>query len=250
MSLEPSQRLEGTIRIVQQVFRICKTPYWLSFGGLWGLIKNRGIVPDDDLDLCCFYGADWKRIEKCMASYGYTLNRGLKSDTEPENLLYCHFNSTNGNVSICLSFWYLNDGIRYYCHDQNHEISSGVAVPPSGYFFKGIPADIINSEADLRLVEWPGIEGCYKISVPHRPGVILDYTYPDWAYIKQRYVVGKKHEVKEEKCVSIWKHGACSPYQFWVKSMAQFSDKDYIDKQIVESKKDYYKILKKVDLIK
>jgi len=219
-------------------------PYWLSFGGLWGLIKNKGVVPDEDLDLCTFYGVDWKRIEKCFASYGYIMNRAMCNDSDTGNLIYAHFRSENNGPSLCLSFWYLHEGIRYYCHDQHREVNSGIGVPKSGYFFKGIPSDIISSEDDLRLVEWPGIEGCYKISVPHRPGALLDYTYPDWAYVKQKYVVGNKHEVKEEKCVSVWKHGAFSRYMVHVNSMSQFKDKNLISKQLEESNRKYYVTLK------
>ena len=47
--LGPGRLLEKTIGDINDVFKNAKVPYWLCFGGLFGLVVNRGIIPDSDL---------------------------------------------------------------------------------------------------------------------------------------------------------------------------------------------------------
>ena len=232
--------LEKTIKIINFVFRYAGLPYWLGFGGLWGLVRNEGVIPDGDLDLCTFYGGDWRRLVRCFQNNGYTLAKALLNDTDPKNIVYCGFNR-EGFPHICVSFWYLHNGIRYYCHDQHHEVG-GEGVPPSGYFFKGVPECHLEH---FRMVEWPGIRQDTHIRVPRMPGALLDYSYPDWAYQKQRYNL-LKHEINKEKTVSIFKGGAISPYMVHMKSMAQWNNKGYIDQQLEAGKNKWLAKLKEL----
>ena len=39
------------IGVIDDVFRRAKMPYWLSFGALYGLIGNGGVVPDGYFDI-------------------------------------------------------------------------------------------------------------------------------------------------------------------------------------------------------
>jgi len=222
--------LEKTLKLVNYIFRYAGVKYWLGFGGLWGLVKNDGVIPDGDLDLCAFYGADWRKLIKCFQNSGYTLAKALLNDTDRAQCVYCGFNR-EGYPHICVSFWYPHNGIRYYCHDQHHEVT-GEGVPPAGYFFKGVPECHLEH---FRMVEWPGIRQDTKISVPRLPGALLDYSYPDWAYQKQRYNI-LKHEIDKEHTVSVFKGGAISPYMVHVKSMAQWGDAGYINQQIEAGK--------------
>lgn len=235
--LGPSKLLQNTIRIINSVFNYCNTQYWLCFGGLWGLIQNDGVIPDGDLDLCVFYGTDYKRIVKAFESSPgrYKCKKVLVDDTNHDNALYCGFNSDDGYPHICLSFWYKHDFVHYYCHDQHHEVS-GIGVPNSGYYFRGVPSSAVTVQNAFRRSEWPGIEQTVKIWVPSYPGIILDNMYPDWAYIKQRYNIGNNHKIDKEKTVSIYKGGACSPFSVHVKSMAEFSNTENIKKQLIESR--------------
>ena len=231
--LKPSSLLENTIRVINQVFGHASVQYWLSFGALYGIVKNLGIIPDGDLDLCTMYGSDYIRIQKAFegSPAHYCMSKALLSDTDGK-ALYCSFGSTQGYPHICLSFWYVNNGIAYYCHDQKHEVE-GVGVPKSGYWFRGVPVSCID---EFKMVEWPGISQQYKIRVPRFPGVMLDNMYPDWAYKIQKYQIGKSHNVIPEKMDSYHHGGATSPYEVHVESMKQWADEKYINDQLEQSR--------------
>lgn len=231
--ISPGKELQKTIEIINTVFSSCGYQYWLCFGGLWGLIKNFGTIPDGDLDICVRFGCDYKKIAATFARSpgGYSLGNTIISDTGGE-ALHCGFN-TNGLPHICLSFWYEHDGVMYYCHDQNFEVK-GAGVPASGYFFKGVPAAYLQ---EFSRVEWPGIEQQVKISVPAYPGAVLDSMYPNWAWQKQRYVLDKYRSVVPDKMVSVRAGGATSKYKLHLKSMNDFGNSRLIKQQIEESTK-------------
>lgn len=239
--IEPSQKLENTFKIINQVFNYAGVKYWLCFGGLWGLVRNDGVIPDDDLDLCVFYSNDYKRIEKAfkMSQGRYTMIRAMVDDKNKENALYCGFESEVGYPHICLSFWFIQNGVYYYCHDQMNEVE-GIGVPKSGYFFRGVPEYCIK---ETMMVEWPGINQMTKICVPAYPGGVLDNMYPNWAYKKQRYEI-KKNVIQKDKMVSYHHGGAMSPYTVHVNSMADFNNRQLIDDQLRQSKIEWDKYLR------
>jgi hypothetical protein len=233
--LGPGKQMENTLRIINQAMNYSGSKYWLCFGGLWGLIQNNGVIPDGDFDLCTYYGEDYERIAKAFeGSPGqYKMSKALISDTEGK-ALYCSFGSTAGYPHICLSFWYLHKGIRYYCHDQHHEVE-GVGVPKSGYFFRGVPAYSVDPEEDnFRMVEWPGVHQTAKIRVPRQSGVILDHLYPDWAYRTQKYEV-KTGTVDESRMASYHKGGAISPYAVHKMSMRDWENELHTKDELSKS---------------
>lgn len=234
--LQPGRELENSLRIINHVMNYSGVKYWLCFGGLWGLVRNNGIVPDGDLDLCTYYGVDYERVAKSFSgSPGrYEMQKAVIDDVN-KMALYCHFVGAGGLPHICLSFWYLHDGIRYYCHDQHHEVV-GVGIPKSGYFFRGLPASSVEETPDnFKMVEWPGINQATKIRVPRFPGMILDNLYPDWAYQKQRYEV-KNYKVDEERMASYHKGGAISPWAVHVNSLNDFQNAGYIKSELLKSR--------------
>lgn len=238
--LEPCKKLESAISVINTVMNYARVKYWLSFGGLYGLIRNNGTIPDSDLDLCTNYGVDHNRIIKAFSgSPGrYNNTKVLVSDVDRTKALYAAFSSSAGFPHICLSFWYEHNGIAYYCHDQKKEVE-GVGVP-SGYFFKGCPVECIK---EFKMVEWPGISQMYKIRVPRFPGRMLDNMYPDWAYRIQKYNV-ENNKVQPDKLDSYHKAGAKSPYEVHVSSMAQWNDRRYIDDQLTKSMQRWNSLLK------
>ena len=241
------EAVERVLRIVQQVMSYSGTPIWLCFGALWARIMNNGVIPDGDFDFCTYHGVDYLRIEKAFkaAPGRYVLTKTLLDDTDQGKALYCSYGSQEGLPHICLSFWYLHDGIRYYCHDQHREIAEGsCGVPPSGYWFRGIPAPLVADEIDnFRMAEWPGVNQMVKVRVPRFPGMILDNMYPDWAYKMQHYEV-KTGIIQEEKMVSYFKGGAISPYCVHVKSMNNFNNKAHVDGELLRSMLEWKKKLK------
>lgn len=240
--IEPSERLQNTIRLIHKGFSYARSPYWLCFGGLWGIAQNGGVIPDGDLDICTYYGEDYERITKAFAALGYNRTRCMIDDTNPKNAVYCSFDHPKF-IHFCLSFWFKHGENRYYCHDSGNEIK-GVAVPSIGYHFRGMPASIVEGDHMFRMIEWPGIEQLYKIRAPRFPGAILDATYEDWAYQKQKYVISKKHPVKPEKMVSYHKGGAVSQYAVWVQSMAQWNDPRHVATQLENAKRKWMGMLK------
>jgi len=244
MALEPGKTLEKAIRTIDMAFRYAKVHYWLHFGALWGLCKNNGIVPDEDFDTCVYYGTDWKRVEKSFRGYGYTLSKAILNDCDRENIMYCGFNR-DGWPHVCVSFWYLHNGIRYYCHDTHFELKPGeVGVPASGYVFKGFPDFLVHDESMFKRVEWPGINQSFKISVPMLPG--LDYMYPCWPYANQLYTIGRDNKYIPDKTRSIYRHGAISPYMVKIKTMSQWNDEKYINGQLEESMANWQRKLKEL----
>jgi hypothetical protein len=210
---------------------------------LIAIAKKDGIIPDGDIDICTYYEhADrWKVIKERFESQGFNMSKAILNDVDPSRIMYCGFNwkekqtreqyaSEEFYPHICVSFWYLHNGIRYYCHDQNHELN-GPGVPMSGYFFKGFSNEYICDDTFFKRIEWPGIPGQYKVSVPIFPG--LDSMYPGWLYNQQRYIVDR-FNVQPDKLRDICRSGAISKYMVHVNSMGQWNDENYIKQELTK----------------
>jgi hypothetical protein len=234
--LGPGKEIENVLRIINQVMHYAGVKYWLCFGALWAIVRNGGVVPDGDFDICTYYGNDYQKIARAFgaAPGRYVMGKAVVDDIARDKALYCSFGSEQGYPHICLTFWYFHNGIRYYCHDQHHEVN-GVGVPQSGYYFRGVPAVLVEDNPNnFRNVEWPGVAQITKVSVPRFSGTILDTMYPDWAFKKQHYEI-RNGDVKEEKMVSYHKGGAISPYAVHVQSMNDFKNDGYIKTELEKS---------------
>ena len=237
--LTPSRQLEHTIMDIQTIFEESKTPHWLMFGALWGLVAGRGVVPDGDFDMCTYYGQDWKPIARAAEAEGYTVKKVMLDDTDQAKALYMGF--FKGDIYICLSFWYPFDKYRFWCHDQFLDVKDGVGAPTQ-YFFKGCPAWMVEGDRFYKA-EWPGVDQRYTIRVPSFAGSLLDLCYRNWAWFKQRYVI-QDFRPEFEKMVSvndpIFNRNnpdvhANSPYKVHIKSMAEFKDAAKINLQLKAS---------------
>jgi hypothetical protein len=238
-AINPSQQLERTIIDIQTIFEGTNTPHWLMFGALWGLIVGHGSVPDGDFDMCTYYGQDWRPIAKAAESEGYTIKKIMLDDTDQSKALYMGF--FKGEIYICLSFWYPFDKYRFWCHDQLQDVKSGAGVP-SQYFFKGCPAWMVEGDRFFKS-EWPGVDQRYTIRVPTFAGSLLDLSYRNWAYFKQRYVI-QNYQPEFDKMISVNDPvynrknpdvHANSPYKINVKSMSEFRDVGKINSQLKTS---------------
>lgn len=248
MELKPSPLMERTLKVINECLGFAGVPYWLSFGGLFALVRNDGIIPDGDFDICTYYGADWKRIVRAFAGFGMKMSKGVIDDTTG-NMLYCGFNyegDARKFTHICLSFWIKKRGMRWYCHDQNGDLKDGeIGVPKSGYFFKGVPADIVADDRAFKFVEWPGICGRTKVRVPLRAGTLLDTTYIGWAYKWQRYNV-YRNQVERDKLHSYYSGGGISPHMVHLDSVADFGDNQKYDAAYREGRRKYNIKLKEI----
>lgn len=244
MPVKPSRELEQTVNIINEVFG--KRDYWLCFGGLWGIIMNDGVIPDDDVDVGVLYPYDWRRVEKRFRSYGYRLSKAMVNDQDQNQVLYAGFEHSQ-RFHICVSFWYPHDGYRYFCHDSQGCIpaGSGAQIPSKGYSFKGVPAYAVeDQERGFKMVDWPGLPGKTKVRVPIYPGVILDHLYPAWAFRKQRYVLQEYGEVHHDKMASYHKGGAISPMRIHARSMADFNNAKFVQNELERNTADYRMRLK------
>ena len=247
MAIEPGKRLQNTLSVVHRAFHSAGVPYWLSFGGLWGLVRNNGIIPDNDLDFCTYYGADHERLAKILGGFGYTMTRCMLSDVEPR-AVYASFDHPQW-IHFCLSFWYPyqppnGPALRFYCHDSAHEIQ-GVGIPTVGYHFRGTMAEWVDGSDMFLDAEWPGIQQMIKVRVPRFPGGILDTCYPAWAYKKQRYNLAA-HEVIPEKMRSYYHGGAMSKWAVSVKSMRQWEDHRHVAEQLAVAEERWRRRLREV----
>jgi hypothetical protein len=229
--------MESTFKIINSCMSYTRTKWWLDFGGLWGLIKNNGTIPDGDLDICCLYPAPWQKIRKMFEGRGYSCTRVMLNDADNSQAVYMSFDHPKF-LHICLSIWYPARGVRWYCHDNAREIS-GEGIPSIGYYFKGMPAELVEGDDKFRMVEWPGINQQTKVSVPVYPGSFMDYKYPSWAYTIQRYNINSKHTVESDKMVSIHKGGAMSPHQVHLNSIADFNRDSIYNAKAQEGTRNY-----------
>jgi len=253
--LEPSRLLEQTVKDINYVFQNAKIPYWLCFGGLWGLIVNRGIIPDSDFDVCTYYGQDHERLCYLFERLGYSNKKILLNDVDMSRAIYMGFDNRDYTCHVCVTFWYPYKNLRFYGHDQNNEMNvRGMKGIPKkkGYFLRGVERNLIDGEAKLKWVEWIGVPGRVKVRVPRFPGYILDTCYPDWAYWKQRHNVANYTDVPE-KCVSVNDHKfnkesfehATSPNALNLMSIGEFADEARIDGMLVKSRKSFLEKVEK-----
>jgi len=239
MSVEPSQLLENTLKMCHKAFAYAglAKKYWLSFGGLWGMIQNNGVVPDNDLDFCTYYGEDWQRIAKAMKASGYEMSHCMVSDTD-RKAIHMGFNHQK-LMHICLSFWYKWGDLRFWAHDNQHEVK-GVGTPNSGYWWKGMPAWIVDDDRYFKMAEWPGINQAVKIRVPLFAGSMLDNEYLCWGYTKQRYVIDRKHTIDPDRMASIHKGGVATRHTIHINSMAEWDNEAAIKAKFAESERAWW----------
>lgn len=247
-NLPPGPLIKQTIIDIEAIFQ--GTPYWLCFGALWGLIRNRGTITDGDFDICVNYGVDWKLISDRAAKRRYQTKKVMVSDQIKSSALFMGL--YRDEMYICVSFWYPFQEYYFWCHDQNNEILDGVGIPTTGYYFKGCPRHFIDSNSKFIKAEWPGIDQRTTIRVPLFAGTILDLCYPGWPYLKQRYVPSN-YRVDESQCVSVnnptYNKGvderAFSMIRVHVNSMSEFKDTVKINGQIEENKNAWMEALRK-----
>ena len=240
--LRPGPAIRDTLRDVSQSFESAGMKYWLCFGGLFAMIKNDGVIPDADFDFCTTYGQDQDRLIRAMEARGYKATKVLLNDADETKALYVGFGK-KGSPHVCVSFWYQFEGILYYCHDQKNEVQGRMA-PKSGYWFKGIPANLLQDDM-FKLVEWPGLDQDFKVRVPMFAGTVLDYCYPCWAYSRQRYQVSMGKAVPE-KMQSVYQGHAVSPYMLHLESMMEWEDPEYIQSELKKGKAQWEKQLKEL----
>ena len=250
--LKPGPELEKAFIAINNTFKQVGGRYWHCFGGLWGLACNQGIIPDGDLDICAFYPTDWEHLANAFAGQGFERSKVLLDD-QTGKALFMGVENKNLGIYICISFWYRWREYYFWCHDEKQDLQpKEIGSPKSGYFFKGCPSRLLDHDSKFMEVEWPGISGRTRVSVPMLSGEILDICYPGWPYRIQRYDP-QQYQYQFDKTVSvndpIYNKGvnihAISPYRVEVQSMKCFEDETKIRRLIDDSRCKYETMLQK-----
>ena len=221
------QKACRALKIAEAVLTKSYTKYFLCFGNLLHLIRDRTIEPDKDIDIGVFYEqADTDAIVRGFEQWQYVPSSRIENDIDHKtfNISFKH----KGNEElppIDIFFWFLHDKIRYHTYDILQEKKKY----PSQYVFKGVPAKLLpdpNKQArdDTNIAKsffgkWNQPYFQFELPIPLMYGSLLDIWYPNW--------------LKPQKMESM------TPYVVKMKSCESWTDRTHIACQLADSKIDY-----------
>jgi hypothetical protein len=182
------QSASKAIRVVNDVFMKMGQKWFLCFGNILHLIRDRTIEKDNDIDVGVFYEkSDGEKIIKAFKYWEYNLHLEIKNDVDKKPL-YLSFKSgrTPPMPPIDVFLWYRHDGVRYHTYDAYQERRTY----PSKYKFLGIeekflPDPEISAKQDKRLAKsffgkWNEPYFLFEVPIPLFYGSCLDTWYPNW----------------------------------------------------------------------
>jgi len=94
MGLKPCKQLEKTLQKIHWVFGQTRVHYWVHFGALIGIAKKDGVIPDGDIDVCCYYeNSDmWRHIRRKFEGQEYVMSKAMLNDVDRDRVMYMGFN--------------------------------------------------------------------------------------------------------------------------------------------------------------
>lgn len=218
---------ERALRIVSRSLGGLRVKWWLCFGNVLHLIRDKSIDDDHDIDIGIHHGAtDLDSISATFAKFQYSVRKKIISDVD-KSLLYVSFESRKGLPPIDVFAWYEHNGVSYHTYDVNFENKK----IPSVYCFKGTPTKLLPDKftpvcSDKNLLRFqyqrhPKEMPLFReyIQIPLKYGSLMDLWYPDW--------------MQKRKGQSV------SPYVVRVKSMKQWEDKKHIANCLDKSQKEH-----------
>ena len=181
------QKASRALRIVDTVFGKANIKYFLCFGNLLHLIRDRSIEPDKDIDIGCFFEtAQATNIIMGMKSWNYKPSAEIVDDKENKHLYIAFKNDGQDLPPIDVFFWYKHGKYRYHTYDVSQEGKKR----PSRYVFKGVEADLLpdpiahwrNDKNMVRTFfgKWNQPYFQFEIPIPVMYGSLLDLWYPNW----------------------------------------------------------------------
>ncbi len=207
-----------------------RIPWFVCFGSLLGLVRDRGIIENDtDIDIGIpFEFINEKQIRSCFKRYDYEQYKIIRRDDIDRTLFGVPNNEDLAYISFvhptlpCVDIfaWYLHDGIRYHTYDYFNEKKEH----PSKYVFKGIREEWINhvDKSMFGTIKHPLF--ARNLPFPFMYGHLLDTWYPDWKTPR----TGESH----------------TPWKLELDSCRQFKDKKLIESQLVKSRIEYDNYIK------
>jgi len=190
-----ANQLDSSIILVERIFSMLRTTYFVCFGALLGIIRDDGVLTGDngnpvsteDLDIgVMFEDVDERRLVSSFRKFGYDLYKVFRSDIDNKPLHMAFVKK--GDPTIDIFSWVLHGGFRYHTYDINRE---GCEIPKNGYVFKGVPHNWLISCTDWQLRTLPQMKGerpidmkvsgiKSKVKIPVQYGHCLDEWYPNW----------------------------------------------------------------------
>jgi hypothetical protein len=221
------QAASKAIRIVNDVFMKMGAKWFLCFGNVLHLIRDKTVEFDKDIDVGCFYEkCDGEQIKKAFKYWQYELHLEIKNDITKKPLYMSFKNTRNPPLPpVDVFLWYMHDGIRYHTFDTKQER----ATTPSEYKFLGIEAKYlpdpdIPAKSDKKLVKsyfgkWNEPYFLFEVPIPLYYGSCLDTWYPNWLIPR--------------------KMTSMSPFEVRMSSCKKWKNPDYIKQQLAENKVKY-----------
>ena len=177
------ESLERSVNVVSWVFpktivNYSPMKWWLCFGNLLGLIRDKGFIRDEkgeikkgeDLDVGIRYEeADDRLIMNGMSKFGYELKKKVINDIDKKPFYYGFTHKEY--CDVCVFCFYKHGDFRYHTFDVNHENKE----IPSEYVFAGVPSICFD---DVISYNWKEINR--EVNLPHKYGTCLDWWYPNW----------------------------------------------------------------------
>jgi len=199
--------MERSVATVNWIFSRINVNYspmvwWLSFGGLLGLIRDKGFLKDEngnvketeDLDIGIKYeDVDDTQIMSGFQKFDYTLKKKIVNDTNG-NPLYYGFTHKE-YCDVCVFCFRKHGNFRYHTFDVNHE---GKEIP-SEYVFSGVPAESFDKTISFH---WKEIGR--EVNLPYKYGTVLDWWYPNWL-VKREGCSASPKQIKMKSCKE-WKN--------------------------------------------
>jgi len=212
------------MRVIERSLSNNGRTYWLCFGPLINLIRDKSTDKMDDIDVGVFY-EDYKELDLANSfnKWGYTLRKKILDDQSKYPLYYSFKHPDFPPVDVFL--WYEHNGIYYHTYDYHQE----KRTIPSEYVFKGVPVELfpkrgIHPAHDVNITRTffgkkrePMFN--FEINIPSKYGELMDFWYPNWLIEKEMQ--------------------SMSPYVVKMKSTKMWHDPKYVNDQIAKSKKDY-----------
>jgi len=220
-------KAERALKIIYTVLGSIRIKYFICFGSLLHLIRDRTVEPDKDIDIGVLYEEyDPSMVISGMEKWEYKLVNRVVDDIRGK-ALYLQFEH-QGRLKlppIDIFAWYLHDKIRYHTYDTRQENKK----VPKKYVFRGVPDKFlprpyIHERKDEKLIKtffgkWNDPYFKMEINAPLFYGSLLDIWYPNWL---------KPNNMQ-----------SASPWKIEMKSCKQWDDIKYIKEQLKLGKEEY-----------
>lgn len=218
------EHFEGGMRVIERCLNGPGGKYWLCFGSLLNLVRDKSTKPMDDIDVGVFH-KDFKKLnlENSFNKWEYRLKKKIVDDLTGHTLYYSFKHDELPPVDVFL--WYEHNNIFYHTYDVHQEKRR----KPSEYVFKGVPAEHfpkpqthpVKDNKIMRTFFGAPRDAMFnfEIQVPTDMGYLFDLWYPNWLV---------KREMQ-----------SMSPYVVKMKSCKMWHDLNYVNEQLNKSKEEY-----------